>query len=101
MVQTCYCSHVENRKLRGLANEVTYIGGDTTNDDLVFAGGHHGSTEVGVIPGVDLTTPADDGDVGVHLGNLREEGAVGASAAHENEWLGGLFPREVRRKKSP
>lgn len=83
-MQTCHCSRVENQELGGLADEVTYIGGDTANDHLVLTGGLHGGTEVGVVPGVDLTTPADDGDIGVHLGNLREEGAVGASTAHEN-----------------
>ena len=63
---------------RSLADETTYIGGDTADDDLLLASGLHGSTKVGAIPGVDLTTPADDGDVGVQFGDHREERAVRA-----------------------
>jgi hypothetical protein len=78
MVQTCDYLRVENHILRSLAGEITYVSGDTADDDLFLAGGFDGSTEVGVVPGVDLTTPANDGDVGVHFSDLREERAVGA-----------------------
>jgi hypothetical protein len=78
MVQTYDGSRVEYRVLRILTGEVTYISGDTADDDLLLASGLDGSTEVGVVPGVDLTTPADDGDVGMHITYLREEGTVGA-----------------------
>jgi len=54
------------------------ISDDTADDDLFLSGGLDGSTEVGVVPGIDLPAPADDGGVGVHFSNLREEGTVGA-----------------------
>ena len=78
MVQTCDYLRVKNHILRSLAGGITYISGDTADDNLFLAGGLDGGTEVGVVPGVDLTTPANDGDVGVHFSNLREERTVGA-----------------------
>lgn len=65
--------------------EVTYVGDDAADDDLLLAGGLHGGAEVGVVHGVDLAISADDGDVGIHLNDLREEGAVGAFVAQRNE----------------
>ena len=67
---------------------MTHVSGDTADDDLLLAGGLNGGTEVTVVPGVDLTTPANDSDVGVHLSNLGEERTVGAWNARENEHLG-------------
>ena len=61
-----------------LVDEVTHIGGETTNDHLFLSGGLDGSPEVSVIPGIDLATPADDGDVGIHFGDLRYERTVRA-----------------------
>ena len=63
---------------------VTYVGDDAADDDLLLASGLHGGTEVRVVHGVDLTIPADDGDVGVHFGDLGEEGAVGTLTAQGN-----------------
>jgi len=60
---------------------VAHIGNDTADDDLFLAGGLHSGTEVGVVHGVDLAVPADDGDVGEHLGDLRDEGTVGTLIA--------------------
>ena len=57
-------------------SETTYIGGDTGDDHLFLPGGLDGSTEVSVIPGIDLTTPADDSDIGMHVGDLRRERTV-------------------------
>lgn len=59
-------------------DEVTYISGNTADDDLFLAGGLDGSAEVSIVPGIDLAGPADDGDVGVHLGDLGDERAVGS-----------------------
>jgi len=55
---------------------MTYISGDTGNDHLFLPGGLDGSTEVSVIPGIDLTTPADDGDIGMYVSDLRRERTV-------------------------
>lgn len=77
-MQTCDCSCVENYALEGVGGEVTHIGGDTANDDLFLASGRDGSAEVSVVPSIDFTIPADDGDVGVHLGDLGKEWAIGA-----------------------
>jgi hypothetical protein len=57
---------------------LTYIGGNTADDDLFLAGGLDGGTEVGVVPGVDLTISANDGMVGVQFSDLWEERTVGA-----------------------
>ena len=62
-------------------NKATYIGGDTTDDDLLLFGDLDGSTEISVIPKIDLTVPADDGGVGIRFCDLREERAVGVSNA--------------------
>ena len=61
-----------------LAGETTYFGDNTADDDLLFASGLYGSTEVSVVPGIDFTTPADNGNVGIHLSDLREERAIRA-----------------------
>jgi hypothetical protein len=71
---------------------MTYIGGNTADDDLLLPGGLDGSTEVGVVPGVDLTVSANDGVVGVQFGDLREERTVGAWRV-----LRGLSQRDDRR----
>jgi len=55
-----------------LVGDVTYISGDTADNDLLLAGGLDGSAEIGAVPGVDLTTPTDNGDVGVHFSDLRD-----------------------------
>ena len=62
---------VENHTLE--ASEETYVSGDTVNDDLLLAGGLDSSTEISVVPRVDLTAPANDGGVGVRVSDLREE----------------------------
>jgi len=80
-VQTCGRLCVECHVLGGLAREVTYIGDDAADNDLVLASGLHGGTELAVVHSVDLTVPVDDGDVGVHLGDLRDDGAVGTLIA--------------------
>jgi hypothetical protein len=63
---------VKGHVLRSLTGGVTYFSDKTADDDLLLARGLDGGTEVGVVPGVDLTIPADDGDVGVHFSNFRE-----------------------------
>ena len=100
-MQTCGRSLVECHVLRGLAREMTYIGDNAADNDLVPTGGLHGSTEVGVVHSVDLTVPMDDGDVGVHLGNLRDDWAVGALIAQRDEWLEGRPTSEMIGKRSP
>ena len=57
---------------------MTYIGDDAADDDLALASGLHGCTEVGVVRSVDLTIPADNGDIGVHFCDLGDERAVGS-----------------------
>jgi hypothetical protein len=57
---------------------MTYVSGDTGDDDLLLAGGLDGGTEVGVVPGVDLALSMNDGVVGVQFSDLREERTVGA-----------------------
>ena len=57
---------------------MTYVSGDTGDDNLLPAGGLDGGTEIGVVPGVDLTLSVNDGVVGVHFSDLREERTVGA-----------------------
>jgi len=76
-VQTYGRSRLECHVLRGLAREMTYIGDNAADDDLVPASGFHSSTEVRVVHSIDLTVPVDDGDVGVHFGDLRDDGTVG------------------------
>ena len=61
-----------------LAGETTYFGDNTADDDLLFASGLDGSTEVSVVPGVDFTIPVDNGNIGIHLSDLREERAFRA-----------------------
>ena len=72
-MQTYECLCVENHTLWRLASEATYISDDTVNDDLIPAGGLNNSTEISIVPGVDLTTPADDGSVGVRVSDLSLE----------------------------
>ena len=78
MVQTCDGLRVENYVPKKPAGGTTYISGDTADDDLLLASGLDGGTEVSVIPGIDLATPTDDGGVGVHIDDLREERTVRA-----------------------
>ena len=59
-------------------SEATYIDGDTCKNHLLLPGGLDGSTEISVIPGIDLTVPADDGDIGIHIGDLARERTVRA-----------------------
>jgi hypothetical protein len=84
-VQTYKCLRVESHKLWGLASEETYVSGDTVNDDLLLAGGLDSSTDISVVPGVDLTAPANDGGVGVRVSDLSEERTVEAWRAQGNE----------------
>ena len=62
----------------GISWGATYIGDDAANDNLLLTSGLHGGTEVGVVHGVDLAIPANDGDVGEQFGDLRDERTVGA-----------------------
>ena len=75
-MQTYNRLHVRNHALGRLVGKATYISGDTSDDELFLASGLDGSAKVSVVPGIDLTTPADDGSVGVHVCDLREKGAV-------------------------
>lgn len=56
---------------------LTNFGNDTGDDELLLAGGLDGGAEVGVVPGVDFTLATDESGIGVHVGNLLEEKAVG------------------------
>ena len=75
-MQTYGRLRVKNRTLGSLEGKATYIGGNTSDDELILASGLDGSAKVSVVPGIDLTTPADDGNVGVHVCDLREKRAV-------------------------
>ena len=75
-MQTYGRLHVKNHILGSLVGKATYIGGDTSDDELILASGLDGSAKVSVVPGVDLTAPADDGSVGVHVCDLWEKRAV-------------------------
>ena len=77
-MQICGCFRIEDRGQKDLASEVTYIGGDTGDDHLLLPSGLDGSTEVGVIPGIDLTVPTDGGDIGIHVSDLVRERTVRA-----------------------
>lgn len=72
------CGHAGSYSPNSLTSEVTYISSDTSNDHLFLSGGLDGSTEVSVIPGIDLAAPADDSNIGVHFGDLRYEWSVRA-----------------------
>ena len=74
-MQTCGLLCVENRVVSGLAGGVAHFGDDAADGELALASGLHGGTEVGVVHGVDLTVRVHDGDVGVHFGDLRDDGA--------------------------
>ena len=65
-------------RITNRASELAYVGGDTGNDHLFPPSGLDGSTEVSVIPSIDLTIPADDGDVGIHVSDLARERIVRA-----------------------
>lgn len=80
-------------------DEVTYIGGDAANDDLTLASGLDGSAEVSIVPGVNLTAPADDGDVRVHGSDLREERAVGTLNTQGNGRSVSCFVRKAIGEK--
>lgn len=58
--------------------QLTNFGNDTGDDELLLAGGLDGGAEVGVVPGVDFTLATDEGGVGVHVGDLLQQQAVGA-----------------------
>ena len=77
-MQTCGCFPIEDRGQKDLASEVTYIGGDTGDDHLLLPSGFDGSTEVSVIPGIDLIVPVDNGDIGIHVCDLARERTVRA-----------------------
>lgn len=79
---------------------MTYIGGDTADDDLLLTSGLNGSTEVGTVPGVDLTLPADKSDVGVHVSNLGEDRTVGALNGRGNKSFGSCSTRKTTGRKS-
>ena len=72
-----------SRALDSLTDGATHIGDNPGNDDLLLAGGLHSGAEVRVVHGVDLAVPMDDGVIGVHCGNLWEDGAVRAYAARK------------------
>jgi len=84
MVQTYDGFRAEKHVSKVLTGGTTYISGNTADDYLPLAGDLDGSAEISVVPGVDLTTPADDGNVWIHLGDLREERTVGALNARRN-----------------
>ena len=75
-MQTYDRLHVRNRTLGSLVGKATYIGGNTSDDELILAGGLDGSAKVSVVPGIDLTAPTDNGSVGVHVCDLWEKRAV-------------------------
>jgi hypothetical protein len=88
---------VKGHVLRSLTGGVTYFSDKTADDNLLLARGLDGGTEVGVVPGVDLTIPADDGDVGVHFSNLREQRTIGAwnTRGVINEYLGSYPHKKI------
>lgn len=45
----------------------TDVGNNARHNDLRLVGGADGRTEVGVVPGVDLTLALDQRGVGVHV----------------------------------
>ena len=75
-MQTYNRLHVRNHALGRLVGKATYISGDTSDNELFLASGLDGSAKVGVVPGINLTTPADDCSVGVHVCDLWEKRAV-------------------------
>jgi hypothetical protein len=77
-VETCERLRVENHTPWSLASEATYVSGDIVNDDLLLAGGLDSSTEISVVPGVDLTAPMNNGGVGVRVSDLSEKRTVEA-----------------------
>jgi hypothetical protein len=65
--------------------KLTNFSNDTTNDQLLLASGLDSSTEIGVVPGVDLTLATDEGGVGVHVGDLLEKQAVGTAIGRRSQ----------------
>lgn len=69
--------------------KLTNFGNDTGDDQLLLASGLDGSTEVGVVPGVDLTLATDEGGIGVQVHDLLEHEAVrtlvGRAGQHSGE----------------
>ena len=99
MVQTYDELRVQTYKSRRLADQMTHISSDTANDDLFLASSLDCSTEVSVVPGIDLTIPADDGDIRVHLRYLCEEWSVGALVTRQLVILES-FRQEPNKKQS-
>lgn len=67
-----------NDRLTCKKDQLTNFSHDTTNDQLFLASGADGSTELLVVPGVDLTLALDKGGVGVHIPDFLEQETVGA-----------------------
>ena len=65
-------------------NQMTHISGDTADDDLFLASSFHCSTEIGIVPRIDLTTSADDCDIWIHLRDLWKERTIGAFSARKS-----------------
>ena len=65
--------------MTGLGCEVifTHVGGDTSEDDLLFAGGLDGSFEFRIIPSIHLTLTVNESGLRVHLNKLQRERAIG------------------------
>ncbi len=64
----------------------TYISHDAREDDLLLSGGLNSGAEVAVVPRVDLAGALDERRVGVHVGDLLGERAVGACRNASAGW---------------
>ena len=78
---------------------MTHISSDTADDDLLLASSLNCGTEIGAVPGIDLTIPADDGDIWVHLRYLCEEWSVGAFMTRQLVIMES-FRQEANKKQS-
>lgn len=56
----------------------TNFSNNTTNNKLLLSSGLNSSAEICIVPGVNLALATDEGGVGVHVGDLLEQQAVGA-----------------------
>lgn len=57
--------------------ELTNVGGDASQDDLLLACGFYSGAEVGVVPGIDFALALDVRRIGIHLGYLLWKGTIG------------------------
>lgn len=59
-------------------NEVTYVGGDSCQDNLRFSGRFDGRLKVGIVPSIDFAIALDEWSVWMHSDHLSGKRSIGA-----------------------